>query len=115
MFVDKRHIAGSPFAMNAQPTAASNAQVWGRGLCAKGPRVGDQLPVHIDNCNRPVTVTVHNKDDLIVSSQQIADTPERKTFVYSPLGTGPHTVSVTCNGQHLGQSPYKVCILRILM
>lgn len=61
VFVDKRHIPGSPFAMNVQPTAASHAQVWGRGLCTYGPRVGDQLPVHVDNCNRPVVLTVHNK------------------------------------------------------
>ncbi|KAI6171470.1 hypothetical protein M3Y97_01048000 [Aphelenchoides bicaudatus] len=93
VFVDKRHIEGSPFALNAQPTMASNAVVWGRGVCSKGPRVGDQLPI---------------PHDLLISSQQVADTPERKSFIYSPLGTGPHTVSITCNGQHLGQSPYKV-------
>lgn len=61
VFVDKRHIPGSPFALKAVPTIASNAVVWGRGVCSKGPRVGDQLPIHVDNCHKPVAVTVHNK------------------------------------------------------
>lgn len=57
--------------MNAQPTAAANALVWGRGLCAKGPRVGDQLPIHVDNCNKPVTVAVHNKGKIKMGNKKV--------------------------------------------
>ena len=63
VFVDKRHIRGSPFAMHATQSAAARALVWGRGVCARGPRVGDQLPVNVDGCERPVVVEVRNKGE----------------------------------------------------
>ncbi|CAD5224207.1 unnamed protein product [Bursaphelenchus xylophilus] len=111
VFVDKRHIPGSPFALHATPGAAASALLWGRGLCRKGPRVGDHLPVHIDGCDKPVRVEVRNKDGLMVHCEQVADSEARKTFEYAPLGTGPHSVQVTCNGQHLGLSPYEIDVL----
>ncbi|KAI6216017.1 Filamin-C [Aphelenchoides besseyi] len=112
VFVDKRHIKGSPFPMHASPTAAAKALVWGRGLCSKGPRVGDQLPINIDGCDKPVTVEVKNKGEKRMVCwfrvNRLRIRPNARLFVYTPLGTGPHSVNVTCNGQHLGQSPYEV-------
>ncbi|CAD5218153.1 unnamed protein product [Bursaphelenchus okinawaensis] len=122
VFVDKRHIPGSPFALHATAGATATALVWGRGLSRKGPRVGDHLPVHVDGCDKPIKVEVRNKDGLMVHCAPVFDglvpvTPNskesksRKTFEYAPLGTGPHTVEVTCNGQHLGQSPYEIDVM----
>ncbi|KAI1724910.1 filamin repeat domain-containing protein [Ditylenchus destructor] len=103
--------------------AAQDALVWGRGICPESTCVGDELPVHIDNCPETVSVTVLTKEGLLVPVSRISASvsskktkkPQRQSFSYIPRSAGPFTVEVNTEGSkpgspvtHLGQSPYKV-------
>ncbi|CAD6191974.1 unnamed protein product [Caenorhabditis auriculariae] len=105
VFHRKNHIAGSPFPLRVKEK--NDFEVWGRGICANGVRVGDKVPVHVQsndpeenvaNANLQIHVVQPDGTTLPVSAG-FDEEDGKLTFEYSPHAVGEHAVTVTAAGE----------------